>query len=60
MLGADLETLFSDMEARYNDGHRWRLHYTTAREMFNVIRATELAPSLPVDDARDYLLKPPA
>ncbi len=60
MLGSDLETLFSDLEARYNDGVRWRLHYTTAREMFNVIRATELAPTLPVDDARDYLLKPPA
>jgi hypothetical protein len=25
--------------ARYNDGRDWKLHYVSAREMFNVARA---------------------
>ena len=41
MLGVDLEALFADAEARYNDDVHYRLHYVTAREMFNVIKATE-------------------
>jgi hypothetical protein len=59
MLGEDLEALFTDAETRYNDGQRYRLHYITARELFNVIKATEAG----VEDilaARDWLLKPPA
>ncbi len=60
LLGADLDAMFTDLENRYNDGVRYRLHYVTAREMFNIIRATELDVSLPPDAARDYLLKPPA
>jgi hypothetical protein len=58
MLGEDLHALFADAEARYNDGRRYRLHYVTAREMFNVIKATEAG----VEDllaARDYVLPPP-
>ena len=56
MLGEDLEWLYSDAEARYNDGKIYRLHYVTAREMYNVVRATESG----VDDlalARNWILK---
>ncbi|HLJ57914.1 MAG TPA: hypothetical protein VKT77_22945, partial [Chthonomonadaceae bacterium] len=60
LLGGDLDRLFTDFETRYNDGGRWRLHYVTAREMFNIVRATEREPEMPVEEARDYLLKPPA
>lgn len=60
LLGSDLDEMFTDLEARYNDGTHYRLHYVTAREMFNIIRATELDPSITVEAARDYLLKPPA
>jgi hypothetical protein len=42
LLGADFEALFSDAEARYNDGRRYRLHYLTARETYNVVAATTL------------------
>ncbi|HZT41925.1 MAG TPA: hypothetical protein VFA07_07035 [Chthonomonadaceae bacterium] len=58
LLGGDLEALFADAEARYNDGQRYRLHYVTAREMFNVVKATEAG----VEDllaARDWILKKP-
>lgn len=58
LLGGDLEALFTDAEGRYNDGTRFRLHYVTAREMFNVIRATEDG----AEDGphlRDWVLPPP-
>jgi hypothetical protein len=59
LLGADLDALFSDAEARYNDGTRYRLHYVTAREMFNVIKATEAGDAGEPGEARDGILKPP-
>ena len=59
LLGADFEALFSDAEARYNDGQKYRLHHVTAREMFNLVKATETAPHLSISDARDYVLPPP-
>lgn len=59
LLGTDLEAMFSDAEARYNDGKRYRLHYVTAREMFNIVKATESAPELSVNEARNYVLKRP-
>ncbi|MGC4043517.1 MAG: hypothetical protein QM758_06900 [Armatimonas sp.] len=59
LLGKDLEAMFSDAEARYNDGKRYRLHYVTAREMFNIVKATESAPELSVAEARNYVLKRP-
>lgn len=58
LLGADLNALYSDAEARYNDGSRYRLHYVTAREMFNIVKATEAG----IDEVarcRDWLLPPP-
>ncbi len=59
LLGQDFDALFSDAEARYNDGKRYRLHHVTAREMFNLVKAAETAPHLSVNAARDYVLAPP-
>jgi hypothetical protein len=59
LLGEDLDAMFADAEARYNDGQRYRLHYVTAREMFNVIRATEAGTTEDLLAARDWLLPPP-
>jgi hypothetical protein len=59
LLGTDLNALFTDAETRYNDGQRYRLHYVSPREMFNVVMATIEG----VEDltaARDHLLPPPA
>ena len=59
LLGNDLNALFTDAEARYNDGKRYRLHYVTARETFNIVKAIEAG----VEDAagaRNWLLPPPA
>src|SRR5205807_901208 len=61
LLGTDFEALFSDAESRFNDGARYRLHYLTAREMFNVIKATEAGVTGDVGGLRDYILpRPPA
>ena len=60
MLGKDLEAMFADAEARYNDGRRYRLHYLTAREMFNVVKATEANAPGDIHALRDWLLPPPA
>ena len=57
MLGKDLEQLFMDVESRYNDGERFRLHYVSAREMFNVIKATEAEADCSIAVARDWVLK---
>ena len=39
LLGDDARAFHAAMGARYNDGRDWKLHYVSAREMFNVARA---------------------
>jgi hypothetical protein len=45
---------------RYNDGEKWKLHYVTAREMFNVARAAMDGKSGEPSDWFDYEIPPPA
>lgn len=35
-LGEPAKVLHETLAAKYNDGVRWKLHYVTAREMFNI------------------------
>jgi hypothetical protein len=60
LLGGDLDALFSDADRRYNDGKRYRLYHVTAREMYNVILATQADDPRPVSDVRDYVLPHPS
>jgi hypothetical protein len=39
LLGAGGRALHETLARDFNDGARWRLHYVTAREMYNVARA---------------------
>lgn len=39
LLGDDARAFHTALGARYNDGRAWKLHYVSAREMFNVARA---------------------
>ncbi|MBK8743007.1 MAG: hypothetical protein IPM02_27630 [Betaproteobacteria bacterium] len=60
LLGPPLDAMFGDLEARYNDGHRYALHYVSTREMFNIIKAAEAGLAGNPNDHRDYRLpKPP-
>jgi hypothetical protein len=45
--------------ARYNDGRRWKLHYVTAREMYNIAMAAAYGETGNPNDYRDYVLRPP-
>lgn len=45
--------------AAYNDGARWRLHYVTAREMYNIAVAAMDGQSGDPNGYRDYVLSPP-
>jgi len=59
LLGEDFEALFSDAEARYNDGKKYRLHYVTARELYNIVKATEAGVEGEIVALRDWILPPP-
>jgi len=60
LLGAPLDAMYSDLETRYNDGRRSFLHYVTAREMVNIVKAAEAGLTGDPNDYRDYWLpKPP-
>jgi hypothetical protein len=59
VLGADVDAMFGHLEQRYNDGHRYVLHYVNARECFNIIKAAEAGRSGNPNDYRDFILPPP-
>jgi len=58
ILGENFDRMLTDIEKRYNDGRRYRLHYMTAREAYNVVKAAEAGLEGNPHDYRDYLLKP--
>jgi hypothetical protein len=41
LLGHRMAALHEAINREFNDGHRYRLHYVTARELFNIVRAAE-------------------
>ena len=59
LLGDGGRTLHRELQ-RYNDGVRWKLHYASARELFNIAIAAMDGKSGDPGDHRDYILKPPA
>ncbi len=59
LLGAPAEAMYSDLERRFNDGRNHVLHYVTAREMYNIIKAAEEGKHGDPNQFRDHVLKPP-
>jgi hypothetical protein len=59
VLGSGSRALHEELTTRYNDGHNWRLHYVTAREMFNIAMAAMEGKSGDPAQYRDHLLRPP-
>jgi len=59
LLGAGGHQLHRELTGKYNDGQRWKLHYVTAREMYNIARAAMDGKSGDPASYRDYLLRPP-
>lgn len=57
LLGGGAGRMYSYLEAKYRDGERYKLHYVTAREMFNIVKAAEAGMEGNPDMYRDYLIK---
>ena len=58
LLGKWAETMYSTLETKYNDGKRYRLHYATAREAYNILKAAEAGHSGDPNDYRDFVIPP--
>jgi hypothetical protein len=59
LLGDGGRMLHTELATRYNDGQRWRLHYVTAREMYNIAKAAMSGCEGDPNAFRDYELPPP-
>ena len=53
----NLGIMFNYLEKRYNDGVDYKLHYVTAREMYNIVKAGEAGEGGEPGKYRDYLLR---
>jgi hypothetical protein len=58
VLGEDTDRMYSYLEQRYGRG-AYRLHYVTAREAYNIVKAAEDCLSGDPDLYRDYEVKEP-
>lgn len=59
LLGDGGAALHRELTTRYNDGQRWKLHYVTAREMYNIAMAAIEGHSGDPAAYRDHVLPPP-
>jgi hypothetical protein len=59
LLGQPFDDMCSYLETQYNDGEEYVLHYVSAREMYNIIKAAEDEKTGNPNQYRDYLLKAP-
>jgi hypothetical protein len=57
-LGPETDAMFGRLEERYGKGS-YRLHYVTAREAYNIVRAAEDGRTGDPDNFRDYEVTPP-
>jgi len=58
ILGENIDQMLTEVEAKYNDGEKYRLHYMTAREAYNVVKAAEAGLDGNPHAYRDHILKP--
>jgi len=59
-LGASADRMYSFLEEKYNDGQRYCLHYVTARELYNIIKAAEAGKTGNPGHYRNFLLPAPS
>jgi hypothetical protein len=57
LLGNICDEMFTYLESRYNDGKQYILHYVSAREMFNIIRAAENGRNGNPNHYRDHVIE---
>ena len=59
ILGSAAHRLHTHLCKHYNDGSKYKLHYVTAREMYNIIKAAELGLEGEPGEYRDLEIVPP-
>ena len=59
LLGAPTEAMHAHLERVYNDGRNYVLHYVTAREAYNIVKAAEAGLDGDPGRYRDFELAPP-
>jgi len=59
LLGAPMDAAYTHLETRYNDGRDWKLHYVSARETYNIIKAAEAGLEGDPGQYRDYCIARP-
>jgi len=52
------DDMFTYLESKYNDGKNYILHYVSAREAYNIVKAAEAGETGDPNNYRDYLIKP--
>jgi hypothetical protein len=57
-LGGQWDEMHSYLEKKYNDGKKYRLHYVTAREAYNIVKAAEAGKTGNPNDYRDFVIPP--
>jgi hypothetical protein len=60
LLGDPVREMHRHLARKYNDGSRYLLHYVSAREMYNLVKAAEAGETGDPDGFRDYVLPRPA
>lgn len=59
LLGPEMAAFHEALAEAGEKGSPWLLHYVTARELFNIIKAAEAGCSGSPSDYRDHLISPP-
>lgn len=57
LLGSKADQMYSYLETKYNDGRNYILHYVTARELYNIVRAAEYGKEGNPNSYRNFLIK---
>lgn len=60
LLGPAMDDCFTYMETKYNCGRDWKLHYVSAREMYNIVKAAEQGLTGDPNAYRDHVIPRPA
>ncbi len=58
ILGERIDSMLTQIEAGYNDGVNYRLHYMTVREAYNVVKAAEAGHDGNPNEYRDFVIPP--
>jgi len=58
LFGKQIREMFTYLETHYNDGNKYKLHYVTSREAYNIIKAAEDNKTGDPAIYRDYIIPP--